>query len=268
MRKRLNWLPTSFAMACAVLPAACGPSSTESHQPKQAAPAAAPAPKPPPVIDLHDNALDREGLIVQALHATTAAALGQDDRQAQRDLKGRQFSLRIRFGCPGMNDPNRSWSFDADKKVLRVKVRSDLTGDTLRVSDLLRRDYEGGVGFMIGRPWLLVSGCPKPGFGGMAAGEPTILVAQLFTDTDSRVQRPEASYELTKAMEPADAPSDGLDLVIAGRLTELSDGRPIHCAAQDGPPACIVSARIDRVAIENPVSGAVLGEWGNGAAPQ
>lgn len=250
-----------------MLLAACGKPATQPDKREAPAPAPAPAPKPAPAL-VHDDTLDREGVILAALHATTAAALGKDDSEAQRALKGRQFTIRIPFGCPGSTRPDRSWTYDADKKVLRVKVESDLTGEGLPVSDLLRRDYEGGVGFMIGRPWLLTAGCPKPGFGGMAAGQPTVLVAQLFTDTDSRVQRPEQSYELTKQLEPAEAPTNGLDLVIAGRLAELSDGRPIHCAAQDGPPACIVSARIDRVSIANPVTGTVLGEWGNGGAPQ
>lgn len=77
----------------------------------------------------------------------------------------------------------------------------------------------------------------------------------------SRVQRPERSYEITKAVEPEDKPTKGLDLVISGQLSPLADGRVIHCAASDGPPACVIAAKFDRVAIENPANDAVLGEW-------
>ena len=49
--------------------------------------------------------------------------------------------------------------------------------------------------------------------------------------------------------------------MIGGQLAELSDGRVIHCAPSDGTPACIIGAKFDRVAIENPVSGVVLGQW-------
>ena len=196
----------------------------------------------------------------------TDAALGRDDAAAQRQLRGRKFSVRIRFGCPGVTNPDRSWSYDDKKQVLRVKVRSTLTSDGLPKSDLLAKDYQGVVGFALARPWLLSAGCPAPGFDAVASGEPAILIAQLFTDADSRVQRPQRDYELTKAIEPNEQPGDGLDLLLSGRLAELADGRPIHCAAQAGAPACLVSARIDRVAIENPASGELLGEWGSGTS--
>jgi hypothetical protein len=98
----------------------------------------------------------------------------------------------------------------------------------------------------------------------VATAQPGIVIAQLFTEGDSRVQRPQREYRLTRPINPNQQPSDGLDLVLSGRLAELADGRPIHCAAKDGAPACLVSARIDRVAIENPASGELLGEWGSG----
>jgi hypothetical protein len=248
----------------------CRNPAGEQQKSRQSAPAAPTtnAPQPVATVDIDDGNLDRQGVIVAALRATTAAALGEDDRARQAQLKGRQFALRIRFGCAGVTDPDRTIGYDAKQKVLRVKVQSNLTGDALPQSDLLRQGYEGAVGFTLGRPWLLDAGCPLPGFGSMAEGEPTIVIAQLFTDSDSRVQRPHSTFELTKPLEPKDVPKDGLNLLIAGRLAQLSDGRPIHCAAEQGPPACVVSARIDRVAIEVPSTGDVLGEWGNGAGPQ
>lgn len=226
------------------------------------------APKPAAPVPIRDDSLDRQGMILAVLHTMTSAALGRDDAAAQRQLRGRKFSVRIRFGCPGIADPDRSWTYDENKHVLRVKLRSTLTEDSLPKSDLLTKEYQGVVGFALGRPWLLDSGCPVAGFGAVATAEPIIVIAQLFTDADSRVQRPQRDYELTKQMEPDQQPTAGLDLLVSGRLTGLADGRPIHCAAQGGAPACIVSARIDRVAVEDPASKELLGEWGSGASSQ
>ena len=251
-----------FVFATFAVTAACSGPRDKPEQANATEKPATPAPKP---VIVTENVLDREAVILAALRAVTAAALGNDDRAAQQELRGRKFAVRLRFACPGMSDPMRTASYDAKQQILRVGVQSDLTGEKLPASDLLRRDYEGAVGFTFGKPWLLAAGCPSPAFAAMASAEPTIVLAQMFTAEESRVQRPVATYELTKTLKPEDAPQGGLDLVLSGRLTELSDGRPIHCAAADGPPACIVSGRIDQVAIENPESGEVLGEWGLGA---
>lgn len=249
-----------------LLAGGCGTRKPEKAEPPHKV---VPKPTPPPAAPLKiaDDTLNRGGIILAALHATTAAALSRDDKAEQAQLRGRQFELRIRFGCPGEKNPGRSWSYDEDKNVLRVQVKSDLTDKELPASDLLGKSYQGAVGFALGRPWLLTAGCPLPGFAGIGSSEPTIVIAQLFTDTDSRVQRPQASYQLTKEIPAEQQPAQGLDLVLSGRLAELSDGRPIHCAGRDGAPACIVSARIDRVAVENPADGSILGQWGSGAGP-
>jgi hypothetical protein len=264
MLQRLKWLPGGAALAAMVVVAACDRAPEPKLPEHRAEPAAKPAaPRPAPPI--RDDSLDRQGVILATLRAMTDAALGRDDTEAQRALRGRKFSVRIRFGCAGMADPDRSWSYDAKREVLRVKVRSTLTAEALPKSDLLMSEYQGLVGFALARPWLLSAGCPVEGYGSATAAAPGIVIAQLFTKADSRVQRPQRDYELTKPLEANAQPGDGLDLMLSGRLSELADGRPIHCAATAGPPACIVSARIDRVAIENPASGELLGEWGTGA---
>lgn len=208
--------------------------------------------------------VDREQLIFDAMRALSAAALGQNDAKAQAGLKGREFELRMRFGCPGLpTTPSRSLSYDEQKHVLRAQVRANVAAEGVPASDLLLKGYEGVAGFIVEKPLLLSAGCPAPQFGTLSTGEPTIAVAQLFTADDSRVQRPEPSYEITKAIDESAKPTLGLDLVASGRLAELSDGRVIHCAFADGPPACLVAAKFDRIAIENPADGSVLGEWSN-----
>jgi hypothetical protein len=262
MPQRIKWLPAGAALVAMFALSAC-------HREREAASAehkAQTPPKPAVPAPIRDDSLNRESVILAAFRAMTSAALGHRDADVQRDLRGRKFSVRIRFGCPGASDPDRGWSYDDKKQVLRVRLRSSLTDGQVPKSDLLDKEYQGMVGFALGRPWVLGPGCPTAGFNEVAPSEPAIVIAQLFTEGDSRVQRPKREYELTKPIEPTEKPTDGLDLVLSGRLAELADGRPIHCAAKDGAPACIVSARIDRVAIENPASEELLGEWGSGSA--
>lgn len=249
------------ALAAPLLAFGCSPPDNE--QSKQGSPAtnqalrtAEPLPKP-------EAPLDREGLILAVLRAATAAALGQNDAKAQSVLKGRRFEVRIRFGCSG-DDPKApsGWTFDAAKSVLRTRVRADVDSNAPPASDLLQGEYEGAVGFTLRRPWMLTDGCPDPKFAPMADG-PAMTVMQLFTSSDSRVQRPESSYEAVAQVKEDQLPTQGLNLVLSGRLEPFADERAIRCAATDGAPACIVSSVIDRVSIEDPVRGDVLGEWGS-----
>jgi hypothetical protein len=106
---------------------------------------------------------------------------------------------------------------------------------------------------------MLTAGCPDPKF---AMQGPDISVVQLFTDSDSRVQRPEPFHETVTPVKPEEVPSEGLSLVVSGRLEPLADGRAVRCSATVGTPVCIISTLIDRVAIEDPARAVVLGEWG------
>lgn len=257
-------LVSIVAMVSALAATGCGPKAAEPA--RNIATNATAEAKPGIPIPLPEPKLDREQLIFAALQALSAAALGQNDVEAQKALKGRAFELRLRFGCPGAAPgarSSRNWSYDDDKHVLRARIATDLSAESVSASDLLLKDYEGVAGFTIDRPLLLSAGCPAPGFAAMGSVEPTIAVAQLFTSEDSRVQRPERSYEITKGVDESGKPTQGLDLVISGRLSTLSDGRTIHCASIDGPPACLIAAKLDRVAIENPAGRSILGEWSN-----
>jgi len=252
-----------LAVAAVLICGACRGPVTE--QPGKADNRVAAAPEPHKPLPAPEPKLGREELILAALRAATAAALGQDDSKAQADLRGRRFEVRIRFACGGPSEKKSGdgWTFDEKKHVLRVRTTADIDSDAIGPSDLLGRDYEGAVGFTLRRPLLLQSGCPTEEFAGAADGLPLTLV-QLFTSADSRVRRPPSTFDMTLATEADEVPKDGLDLVLEGRLEPLADQRPIHCAATDGPPACIISAKIGRVAIEDPVRKAVIGEWSPG----
>ena len=258
VHRRLMLIAASFVVLSAW---SCGRKPAEPQQGNAVAPSQQQQPAAPIALPEPEPKLQREQLILAVLRAISDDALGRDDAEAQRALKGREFELRLRFGCPGAASSSRSWSYDDKKGVLRARFDADLDAKSVQASNLLAKGYEGILGFTIERPLLLSAGCPSSEFAAATTSVPTIAVAQLFTADESRVQRPEKSYQITKAVEPAQKPSEGLDVVIGGRLAELSDGRVIHCAPSDGAPACIIGAKFDRVAIENPVSGVVLGQW-------
>jgi hypothetical protein len=254
-------IPHLLLAAASLCAFGCTPPDNE--QPPQRSPAATEVPSKPEPLAFPETALDREGVILAALRAATAAALGEDDSTAQAELKGRRFEVRIRFGCFGSDKlASNGWSYDAAKGVLRARVAADVNSGMLKASDLTDGGFEGAVGFTMRRPWMLADGCPDPRFMSMADG-PAIAITQLFTANDSRVERPEASYEAVAKVIAEELPAKGLNLIVSGRLKSLEDGRAIRCAASDGPPACIVSSVIDRVAIEDPVRNVTLAEFGN-----
>ena len=255
-------LPVPHLLLAAASLLAFGCTPPDNEQPPQRSPAADKVASKPEPLPVPETPLNREGMILAALRAATAAALGEDDSVAQADLKGRRFEVRIRFGCSGSDDQASSgWTHDAAKGVLRARVRADVNSDGLKASDSGDGGFEGAVGFTLRRPWMLTDGCPDPRFAAMAEG-PAIAITQLFTASDSRVQRPEESYEAVAQVTAAQLPTRGLNLILSGRLKPLADGRAIRCAASDGPPACVISTVIDRVGIEDPVRNVTLAEFG------
>jgi hypothetical protein len=215
---------------------------------------AVPKPSPP---------LDREGLIVAALHAGSAAILGQDDRTAQAQFKGRKFALAMRFGCVA-DTPGRKggWTYDAKTGVLRVQLKPDFDQEGALAKALVDEGFESIAGFTIRQPWLLQTGCPV-GAVPIAADPPQQLsIVQLLTEQDSRVQRLSAKYDIVKEVEAAEVPRKGLDLVVEGRLELLEDGRAIHCTPAVSPPNCIISAKFDRISVVEPQTRDLLAEWG------
>ena len=227
-----------------------------------------------PALPVIEPALDREGLLIAVARAASAAALSSNDREAQRELDGDRFELRIRFGCGGpraaADSGPRSWTFDEKERVIRFRLEPDFAGDLPMMEAMAGGEFESVEGFWIRRPWLLSAGCaptldgPPPATTAPPADE-RVGIAQFFTEADPRTHRRDSrAYEATKRLEEKEAPSShGYDLVLSGRLKALPDGRVIACAAAqaEAPPECIVSAGFDRVRIERPDTRAVVAEW-------
>jgi len=275
-------------MACAALVAGC-----------QAQDDAAPSPAASdssvlPQLPVADPPLDREALLMAALRAASAAAIGAEDGGVQRNLDGKRFELRLRFGCPGENvaeATTRSRTLDEGRRVVRLEVGAEIDGKTPLVEQVVGSEFEAVEGFWIHRPWLLQAACPRqsftlarqedvpvaePGRSNVSSPpepdstegfSPWLGIAQFFTATDARTHRRDRrAYQAAERLSGGEAPSsDGYDLIIEGRLQSLPEGRVITCRANGvQQPSCIISASFEQVSLERVDTGELLAEWPGG----
>lgn len=274
----------------------CGPSTETNQAANASAPAEEPATNLAAKVPLPAAVMDRAALLQAVSQARSAAAVGADDRDAQRQLDGKQFEVRIRFGCrgpaPSPDDASLGWTFDAKKRVLRIRATPTVDAADPAIASATPDNIEAVEGFWIPRPWVLLPVCPAPAPQPQPAAEgqssppkkdakpqpspeprgqasievlPRVAIAQFFTAEDARTRRRDhRPYEAVKTIEEgAEVGSGGFNLVLSGRLRAIGDGRVIRCnaAAPDRPPDCVISSRVDRVRFEQPTSGEVLAEW-------
>jgi hypothetical protein len=239
-----------------------------------------------PQLPVADPPLDREALLLAVVQAASATATGVDRAKADRQLSGKRFELRLRFGCPGNpagNDDTRSWSFDEERRVVRVEIKPEIGSDMPLVKELLGPDFEAAEGFWIRQPWLLQPACLPPDEASPDEGDETgregstppvldepdvrVGLVQFFTSDDGRTHRRDSRpYRATRTLAAEEQPSSaGYDLVIRGRLQSLPDRRVIACAS-NGPrqPSCIISARFEQVSLERADTAELLAEWPSG----
>jgi hypothetical protein len=246
---------------------------------------------PRPPLPVAEPPMDRAALLLAVSRVASAAALGRTDDE-QRRLDGRRFEVRIRFGCPGSGAEIAAapfgLTFDEEDRTLRVRAAPDLSLDDPPVRALAGDDVEAVEGFWMRRPWLLADGCPaappaqddaatekgaeapvelEEVKASVPASRQRVGIAQFFTDEDSRTRRRNnRAYEATKVLGEGEAPSaQGYNLVLSGRLRHLPQRPVISCSvtSRDAPPECIVTGEFDRVWIEDPVSRAIVAEWGS-----
>lgn len=257
-----------------------------------------------PSVPLPEPPMDRAALLTAVARAASATAAGVDDVADQRTLDGSRFELRIRFGCrgpaPDLAESTFGWTFDQEKRTLRVRATPTISSDEAIVQRVAGEEFEAAEGFWIPRPWLLEPLCPAAAAVRSAPTQPEaeadpgteegaevpapvedeqesespppawpkVGIAQFFRDTDPRTgRRGMQPYEIVKTLPPGQPlSSQGFNLVLSGRLRALPGQRVITCLSRgaDSPPDCIVSARIDRVRIERPDSKEILAEWGSG----
>jgi hypothetical protein len=253
---------------------------------------AVPRPRPP---------LDRASLLSAVAEAASATAAGAEMPESVRSLDGRQFEIRIRFGCRGpatdLGERWLGWSFDPEERRIRVRAAPTISRDDAVVAEIGGEDVEAVEGFWLPRPWLLQPVCPaaaavaaapeasgpeaqqqRPQTPASAAGDetrsepvptaPRIGIAQFFTRQDPRTRRRDMRpYQAAHALAEGQAiSSQGYNLVLSGRLRDLPGRGVINCVARaiDAAPDCVVSAEFLRVWIEQPGTREVIAEWSVG----
>jgi hypothetical protein len=117
-----------------------------------------------PAFPLPARPVRRAELLAAIQLAASAEASGVDDSAEQRELDGRQFEFRIRFGCAGPSpDLPRAllgWAFEPAKRTLRVRVAPTIAADDPVAARIAGEDVEAVEGFWVPRPWLLQPSCP------------------------------------------------------------------------------------------------------------
>lgn len=117
-----------------------------------------------PIVPRPEPPLDRAGLLSAVARAASASASGAADITGRGRLDGRQFEVRIRFGCRGpsldLDQAWLGWAYDAQQRRLRVRARPTIAADDPLVAKLSGGNFEAVEGFWIPRPWLLEATCP------------------------------------------------------------------------------------------------------------
>ena len=280
------------AAACATLLAACQAQDESVPEAAASSPAL-------PALPVAEAQMDRRELLLAVIEAGSAAAAGVSDAQAQRELDGKRFELRLRFGCPNgsaREDAGRRATFDEENRLVQLEAASEISMTTPPVEYLKDGSFEAAEGFWISHPWILEPACPAIPASAVPSASPAnpaastsptaaplrpspsplppgsgpgrqVGIVQLFTASDTRTHRRDSrAYRVTERLSENEHPSQtGYDVVIEGRLQALPDGRVIACRASAGrAPTCLISARFEQVAIERADTGAQLAEWPSG----
>jgi hypothetical protein len=240
-------------------------------QPEPVAPVPVIAPTPA-LTPASEGVLRRADLIELAESATDALTSGETERSRVDSPAGQRFELVLPFGCSGPNEsgPAMRWRYDEASETLRVTVKPTSWDPGQWGLDPAR--YEAAEGFWISRPWSSSEVCPKnspnvpPDTDAITLPGQTLAIAQFFVDGDSRdARRDGRPYELVKRVSAADFDgSRGFLFRVTGRIEGVPDGGPIRCVQPAGAqqrPVCAIAVRMDDVAIENPVTGDVIGSW-------
>lgn len=156
----MHRLPLIALFAATAAVTAC-----QQEQPEQGADANAVEPVVNlPIVPRPQPPLDRASLLAAISEAASAGASGAEMPESVRSLDGRQFEIRIRFGCRGpsteLGDRWLGWSFDPENRRIRVRAMPTISKDDPLVSRISGEEFEAVEGFWIPRPWLLQPVCP------------------------------------------------------------------------------------------------------------
>jgi hypothetical protein len=262
--------------AAALLLAQC---DRDRPEPIDAEPVAAdPAPAGAPKIVV-PTTLTRASLLAATSRAAAAYATGEQMDGADA-LVGRQFSIRVPFGCNGpqptqaeaAGDGLARWSWGPENETIQLSLTPGDWLNTALIAGAGDSDWEAVEGFWIPRPWLTTGNCSTVRADPLQSGDgspspQTVGLAAVFGPDDSRVGRRNGrAYAFTirpTGDTPLTAPAGGYRVVLEGRLASFPDGRAIRCRASnpDQRPVCIAAIRLDRVGFTNADGSVLLSEW-------
>lgn len=223
--------------------------------------------------------LNRADLLAATSRAASAYATGEQMEGADA-LVGRQFSIRIPFGCNGpqpaqaeaAGDGLARWSWGPENQTIQLSLTPGDWLNTALIAGASESDWEAVEGFWVPRPWLTAGDCSTVRADPLQSGDgppspQTVGLAAVFGADDSRVGRRNGrAYAFTirpTGDTPLVAPSRGYRVVLEGRLAGFPDGRAIRCRASnpDQRPVCIAAMRLDRVGFSNADGSVLLSEW-------
>lgn len=267
-------LPVVAMIAAGLLTASCQRESGPAAPPPEPAGPVEAGPATPPL----NPALDRSELLAAVARAASAYAAGAD-AAASSPLAGRQFDIRLAFGCEGAEaspadgagDGLARWSWGPEGETIRLSLTpGDWTRSALIAGSGQDR-WEAVEGFWVARPWMTPDGCPSvradPLASGPAAASPqSVGLAAVFETGGSRLGRRNGRAYAHAIRQAGAAPLVALDagyrLRLQGRIASFPDGRAVRCRAANPNqrPVCVAAVQLDRVAFETP-TGETLSEW-------
>ena len=139
--------------------------------------------------------MDRAALLAAVAEAASATAAGTEMPEGVRSLDGRQFEIRIRFGCRGpatdLNSRWLGWSFNPEQRRIQVRAAPTISKEDALTSRIGGDAFEAIEGFWIPRPWLLEPICPAAAAVGRSAASAPPAAAEDRADQ----QEPAAESE-------------------------------------------------------------------------
>lgn len=265
------------ALAMSLVAIASGFAGYSLH-PKSSSPAAAPAIEtkvdrlPVAIPQQPVAALDRAAFLDAAGRAASDFAV-DPTRPLAASLVGRQFTVRMPFGCSGPTpaglEAQAYWRDEPARKSITVGARAQSWTDADWRSALDPKDLAETIeGFWIPRPWILDSRCPSPDG---AADTPEGLagavgLARLSGSTAPRTERrSNRPYEVTRPAPTNGATPGPFVLVLTGRISGFEDGAAFRClpAARQQRPACLAAVELASVKLETLENRELIAEWQN-----
>lgn len=235
-----------------------------------------PAPAPAPPVAKTPSPLNRSELILDARQAADDFAASGRMPSGIDPLVGRRFSIKIPFGCGGLQTyygPSQMLvTYSADNQSVTLAATPGVWTAMPLVQELSNASELDSVeGFWIPRPWTTSQSCPPKIDYPLPAtptppASPTLGLAQFFEKGQSRIpQHADHPYAYTRKVSSDDASLLGHSyrLVLEGTITKYMDGRALRCwmEAPDHQPLCVFAVRLDHVAFEDADTNDVLANW-------